>query len=466
MLANALGQFISETRYETLPAPVVQAVKIRVLDLLAAGMAGFRLGHHNPLLRIVTGSGHSSVWGIGPCFALRDAALLNSFLAHSTYLEDGSRYTGGHPSSVVIPAALALAEEKRTSGQDVIAAIAVGYELFLRLGRAIYPSTVVRGFQSTAVLGAVAAAASCSNLLRATPKASKDALAIACCLGTGLKEALKSAKSAPLQVARSCEGGILATLFADGGAEGADTIIENGFTKAYAAEADLESVLLDLGTQFRIFETYLKVHGGCRGNHAPIDVVQQLVKNHAVKAGEIERIVIHVDTVTHAADIPEPRTGAQAQFSIPFSVALALLDGAAPVFEFNEARLHDPSIRTLMARIRVEVDPRLDVHYPEKRGAAAEIGLHDGRRYEGFLDNAIGEPERPLSIAEVEGKFLTLTSEVLRSNAHRVRDLVFDLEKLPDVSLIARHLTAYTAGGAIDRNEPRVQRHSNAGMSS
>ncbi len=442
MLVNELGRFVSQTRCQGLPADVVDATKLRILDLLAAGLVGFRLGSHQLLLPILGGVGPATVWGLGVKFPLRDAILVNSFLAHSTYLDDGSRYTGGHPSSVVIPSAIALAETERATGRDVIASVATGYEVFLRLGRAIYPSTVVRGFQSTAVLGAVASAAASANMLHFAPECAKNAMAIASNLGVGLKEALKSSGSQPLQVARSCEGGVLAALFAGQGAEGADSIIENGFMKAFADDAVAAEVLAELGTRFRIFETYIKVHGGCRGNHAPVDVVQDLVKAHAIRPDDIEHIAIRVDSVTFAAEIHEPRNGNQAQFSVAFSVAVALLDGNASIFQYTDEKVADPRIRAMMARIRVEVDTGLDQGYPDKRGAAADIVVRDGRRYSGFIENARGEPEYPLTAAEIENKFLTLATDVLGDHAERVRDMVMGLEKLADINLLTACLNA------------------------
>lgn len=451
MLVNELGQFVSQTRCQALPADVVDATKLRILDLLAAGLVGYRLGSHKLLLPIVAGAGAASVWGLGAKFPLRDAVLVNSFLAHSTYLDDGSRYTGGHPSSVVIPAAIALAETEHATGRDLVASVAAGYEIFLRLGRAIYPSTVVRGFQSTAVLGAVASAAASANMLHFAPERAKNAMAIACNLGVGLKEALRCSASQPLQVARSCEGGVLAAMFARQGAEGADSIIENGFMKAFADDAAVAGVLADLGTRFRIFETYIKVHGGCRGNHAPVDVVQDLAKAHAIKPEDIEHIAIRVDSVTFAAEIHEPRNGNQAQFSVAFSAAVALLEGNASIFQYTDEKIADPRVRAMMGRIRVEVDTALDRGYPDKRGAAAEIAVSGGRRYRGSIENARGEPEYPLTRTEIENKFVTLTTDVLGERAERVRDMVMELEKLTDIGVLAECLKS--------DSRPRMHHH-------
>lgn len=442
MLVNEFGKFIAQTRYENLPANVVETVKLRVLDLLAAGLVGYHMGCHKQLLPVLGGAEQAYVWGLGKKFSLRDATLLNSFLSHALYLDDGSRFTGGHPSSVVIPSAVALAETERATGRQLIAAVAAGYEIFLRLGRAIYPSTVVRGFQSTAVIGAAASAAACANLLRFSPEVAKNALAIACNLGVGLKEALKSSGSQPIQVARSCEGGVVAALFAGQGAEGADSILEGGFLKAFADNPATAGILTGLGTDFRIFETYIKVHGGCRGNHAPVDVTQDVVKANAIKPETIASVLIRVDSVTYAAEIHEPANGNEAQFSVAFAVAAALVNGDASIFQYTDAKVADPRIRAMMARIRVEVDQQLDKGYPDKRASSAEIVLVDGRRFNGYIPNAKGEPECPLSAAEIEDKFLTLTKDILPEGGEHVRDLVMGLETLNDLSILTASLKA------------------------
>ena len=453
MLVNELGSFVARTRYDNLPADVVDAVKLRILDLFGAALASFHLDCHATLLRILGGAREATIWGEGKKLPLRDAAVVNSFLAHATYLDDGSRYTGGHPSSVVIPGALALAETRHAGGRDLISAVATGYEVFLRLGRAIYPATVNRGFQSTAVLGAVSSAAACANLERFDAVAAKNALAIAATLGVGLKEALKCSSSQPLQVGRSCESGIMAVLYARAGAAGADSIIENGFVRAFGDGAVPAHVTADLGARFRIFETYIKVHGGCRGNHAPVDVVQDLVKANAIMPDAIERISVQVDSVTYAAEIHDPKNGNEAQFSVAFSIAVALLEGNASIFQYTDEKVVDPGVRALMAKIRVEVNRALDVDYPDKRGAAAEIVLKNERAYRGSIENARGEPEYPLSAAEVEQKFLTLTADILgKAKARRVRDTVMRLEQLDDAARLAVQLKA---GASRRRAEQR-----------
>lgn len=435
MFVNALGSFVASTRYESLPTRVVEATKLRILDVFAAALVGVRLGSHRSLMRVLGGAPQASVWGEVGKLSLRDAVIVNAFLAHAAYLDDGSRHTGGHPSSAVIPAACGFAETEHASGKALIAAVATGYEVFVRLGRAIYPAVVNRGFQSTAVLGAVSSAAACANLSRLDAIGAKNALALACSLGVGLKEALKSSSSQPLQVGHSCEGGVLAVLYAREGAEGADSIVERGFMPAFSGNDLPEGSADDLAGRFGIEETYIKIHGGCRGNHAPVDVVLELVREHAIAPDSIEAVVVQVDSVTYAGEIHDPRDGNQAQFSVAFAVAAALLKGNASIFQYTDANVADKRIRMLMGRIRVEVDTALDREYPDKRGAVARILLANGQGVEGRIANAKGEPECPLSRAEVEGKFDDLAGEVLgRARAQRIRDEVMRLERAEDAA--------------------------------
>lgn len=445
MLVNEFGKFIAQTRYENLPAAVVEAVKLRVLDLLGAALAGYQMGRYQQLLPILGGRGRASAWGLGRKLPVRDAALFNSFLSHSVYLDDGSRFTGGHPSSVVIPSALALAETGQATGRDLIAAVAVGYDVFLRLGRAIYPSTLHRGFQSTSVTGAAASASACASVLHFSPTQAKNAVAIGSILGVGLIEASTSSESQPIQVARSCEGGMVAALFAGQGAQGADSVLERGFLKAFADNPATTDILTGLGAEFRIFETYTKIHGGCRGNHAPVDLVQEMARNNRFRPEEIASILIRVDSVTDRIAIHDPANGNQAQYSVSFSVAVALINGDASIFQYTDAMLADPVIRALMGRIHVEVDKELDKEYPDKRATAAEVVLVDGRRFTGYRDNARGEPEYPLGAAEIADKFMTLTRRILPEGGEQVRDLVMGLETLKNLRVLTASLKAGAA---------------------
>jgi len=433
-LAVVLGRFVAGVQAEHLPEEARQAVSLRLLDTLAAAASGVQQGAERGLLRLLPGDGPIAVWGTAARRGLRDAVIINSAVSHSAYFEDGCRYTGGHPSSALIPAAFALACERGSSGAELVAAIVTGYEVFLRLGRAIYPSTVQRGFQSTAILAAPATAAAASVLLRLPAERAAHAIAIACSHGAGLKEALKNAGSQPLQVGRSSEGGLLSALYAAQGADGVPDVIERGFFKAYAGTASADIVTRGLGLQWGIGNTYLKMHGGCRGNHAPVDAAAGLMREHGLAPRDIASMDVRVDTVTLAAEVAEPANADQAKFSIAFSIAAKLLKGDAMPRRYTDAALADPEMRALMARIRVRADAALDEGYPDRRGAMIGARTVDGRELDYALDRALGEPEQPYAQADIERKFDLTAGALYGPSAGRIKDMAMSLPALPGLT--------------------------------
>jgi 2-methylcitrate dehydratase PrpD len=444
MLIKELGRFVAETRYDDLPQETINFAKSRILDLITAAAVGFQTGAYRPVSEILRGNGgEATVWGEVESRPLRDAVLLNCFMSHSTYFEDGSRFTGGHPSSVVIPAALTLGETRNSSGKDIILSVVLGYDIFIRLGRAIYPSTVARGFQSTAVLGALGAAAASAVPLKLDAERCKNALAIASNLGVGLKDALKAPASQPIQVGRSCEGGVLAALLAQIGLPGSDTILEHGFLKGFADDSDSARILEGLGGRYLIGKTYVKIHGGCRGNHAPIDVVLNLMKTHDIMPDTISRVEIGIDTVTLAASIAEPKDGKQAQLSVPFAVAVTILEGNASIYQYTDEKVNDPEVRKMMSKLRIQTDPALNEDYPERRGAHARIILQNGREFKSSIEIARGEPELPLTYEEIEKKFFFYVKGVLRKRAKRVCEIVRELDSLGSISHLIEQFKAW-----------------------
>jgi 2-methylcitrate dehydratase PrpD len=235
-------------------------------------------------------------------------------------------------------------------------------------------------------------------------------------------------------------------MYAAGGAHGADEIFEGGFFKAFAGASPADDVVKALGTRFHIDETYVKVHGGCRGNHAPVDAVSVVIRDHDVRAQDIRRIVLRVDSVTYAADIHAPLDGTQAQFSAPFAVASMLVFGDASSARYTDASLADPLVRELMQRIEVEVEHEFDEGYPDIRPAAVEITMVDGQTHSGYVRNARGEPEDPFTHQEIEDKFYALMRGVLPDGGAQLRDLVMGLEGVSDVAVLAGSMTCAPDG--------------------
>ncbi|CAG0991103.1 2-methylcitrate dehydratase [Burkholderiales bacterium] len=431
-------------------AKVREATRLRVLDLIGCACAGYRIGTWRSLARALDAPGPAHSWFEGAERATADALRVNVFMSHAAYMEDGSRSTGGHPSCVVTPTALTVAGGLRAAlprPDDLLAAVASGYEVFLRVGERAYPAIVDRGFQSTAVLAPLASAAATARLLRLPETETMHALAIAASLGAGLKAALRASATQPLQVAQGCEAGRVAALMAAAGARGHESILAEGFFPAYA---NGERVVPEPSVP-RMLGTYVKMHGGCRGNHAPLDAFLALSRQHPAPAADLRSVSVHVDRYTLAAEIEHPATPAQAQFSIAFAIAVAAVHGETSAFAFTQRRLEDPRVRALMARIAVLYDPALDAGYPAKRASRVAIETASGV-HTLSLDYPAGEPENPVAPEALCRKYDELAGPVLGDDTDRVRDFVLDLERQPTLAplldaLERRRAHAWTGTG-------------------
>lgn len=424
---RALARCATSVSVASLDAATLEAAKLRILDLIGCAVAGYRLGTYRPLAAALNAEGPARIWFEGASRATADALRCNAFMAHAAYMEDGSRSTGGHPSCAVTPAVLTVAAEFHNdppTPADALAAVVAGYEVFLRVGERAYPMIVERGFQSTAVLAPLASAAALARLVRLDEGATAQALAIAASQGAGLKATLRASATQPLQVAQGCEAGRVAARLAAGGARGHEGILAEGFFPAYAGgERPVPEP-----PRARLLDSYVKMHGGCRGNHAPLDAFSEVCSRHGVRAEAIESVVVHVDRYTLAAEIHDPVTPEQAQFSIAFAIAVSAVHGETSAFAFTAQRLADAAVQAMMKRVAVRHDPALDPDYPAKRAARVAVQTAAGR-FERLLDYPIGEPENPVAPGALCRKYEELARPVIGDDTGRVRDFVLGMER-------------------------------------
>jgi len=442
--AVVLGNFISEMKFEKLPASVIKAAKERLIDFIGVALLGNQLGAFKPLRDLLIEGGQPrgyTIIGEGKQASCLDATFVNSFMAHSTYYEDGARIAGGHPSSVVIPSALGAAEKMGAGGRDLIEAIVAGYEIFVRIGKAGI-SQINRGFQPTATVGTLASAAAASKILRVGPKQIANSLEIAAPLGAGLLISFKEPKSQPLQVGKACQTGLLAALLASREMPGAEGALEEGFFRAFCSEEiRLDTIYDSLGREYMLPTTYLKIHGGCRHNHPSIDAVSKLILEHGITPDQVESINVKTYSVAISLQIINPQTPQEAMFNIPFSLALQLHLGNTHWESFNAENLRSPAIRSLMNKIRLEADSGMDTVFPEKRRAEAEIATIDGRKLTGSTEYPKGEPENPLTIDEIEQKFKRLSAgKIGRRRSEEIWNLINQLEEIENVNSLLQRL--------------------------
>ena len=377
---------------------------------------------------------------LGRHATVRAAALINGSAAHTVEVDDIFRDGIYHPGAPTSAAALALAQARGASGQAFLRAVIVGYEISTRIaaamGRAHY-----KYWHNTGTIGCFGACAAAAELLRLDTMRFAHALATVATFSAGLQQAFRmDSMSKPLHAGRAAEAGVTAALAASEGVTGSLDVLEgeSGYGRAMGEGdgPDWERALSTLGEDFHITRMTFKNHACCGHVFAAIDGALALQQQMRVLAPDIERVSI--GTYKAALDVARhesPQTAAEARFSLKYTVASALTHGSVRLAAFEPSRLEDPVTRELMRRIDVAIDPVLDAAFPTQRAARITIESRDGRRGEHLQPTRKGDPEAPLSDAELEHKYLELASPVL--GEERARELLARLWRLEREAQVA-----------------------------
>src|SRR5579862_7833339 len=372
-LTRTLAERACAVTYEALPEPVRELARQCVLDYLGVGLAG----SDDELVRILLeelaeAGGAAQAWVIGHSARLPvlSAALINGAIAHALDYDDVHLAMPGHPSVAILPALLALAEERKASGKAVIAAFVAGYETCCRIGMAIRPGHYTRGFHATGTVGAFGAAAACAHLLGLDAEATGRALGIAGTQSAGLKSQFGT-MCKPFHAGKAAQNGLLAARLAARGFSSRPDLVEceQGFAATHAPEFQPEKALAEPKQGFHIFGNLFKYHAACYMTHAPIECGRQL-REQGVAPDAIAAIKLRLHQATdRVCNIPAPTDGLEAKFSLRQTVAMALSGvDTASLGAYSVATATDPALMAL--RERVNFDFRED--FPE---AGAEIDI-------------------------------------------------------------------------------------------
>jgi 2-methylcitrate dehydratase PrpD len=353
---------------------------------------------------------------LGRRATMRAAALINGAAAHTVEVDDIFREGIYHPGAPTISAALALAQGEGASGERFLRAVTVGYEISTRIGAAMGRAHY-RYWHNTGTIGVFGAAAAAAELLQLDAKRFAHALATVTTFAAGLQQAFRmDSMSKPLHAGHAAEAGLTAALAAREGVTGSLDVIEGeaGFGKAMSDGPDWAQALATLGRDFHVTRMTFKNHACCGHTFAAIDGALALQQRMRLAAREIERIRVgSYRAAKEVSGYESPRTGAEARFSLKYVVATALTHGSVRLAAFEPARMNDAATRDLMGRIEVAIDPELDAAFPRQRAARVEIVARDGRRETLLQPTRVGDPDAPLSDAQLEGKFLELAGPVL-----------------------------------------------------
>jgi len=356
----------------------------------------------------------------------RTVALINGAAAHTMEVDDIYRDGIYDPGAPTIAAAHALGFGK----ENFLRAVVVGYEISTRIaaamGRAHY-----KYWHNTGTIGCFGACAAAAEVLALRRNPFAHALATVTTFAAGLQQAFRlDSMSKPLHAGRAAEAGVTAALAAREGVTGSLDVIEGdaGFGRAMGDAPDWEKALAGLGRDFNITRMTFKNHACCGHTFAAIDGALTLKERMGVQAEDIDRVEIGTYRAgVEVAHYTHPRTPAEGRFSMKYVVATALTHGSVRLAAFDDERINDAATRALMERVSVKLDPQLDAAFPRQRAARVAISAR-GTREEHLQPTRKGDPDLPLTDAELESKFLELASPVMGTDS--ARDLLSRLWKL------------------------------------
>lgn len=412
-VAQRLARFAIQLELESVPSATLDKARLCLLDGLGAMLAGSRTetgAIARGLVDEVGGLPQASVLGSGLRTSAAWAALANGMQAHSLEVDDGHRYAIGlHNAATTLPAALAAAEWRGSSGREFLTALIAGYEVASRIGRAINPSHRYLGFHSTGTVGCFGATTAAARLLGLDAAQTARALGIAGSLAGGIFEFLSDGSTVKhLHAGAAAQHGVVAALLAARGLTGPLSVIEGaeGFLHAFARDADASSISTDLGQRWELDNVYFKLYAACAHCFAPIDAALEL--RDELRGRSVRRVVVETYRAAALLDHSVVATRQEAKFSVPYCVAAALTLGQATEEAFEPAALADPRIASLARRVEVVEAEHLTADFPRTRAAKLCLELEGGDQLTRQVDVPRGMPEGPVVGADVVRKFEAL----------------------------------------------------------
>ena len=446
-LSKELARYVLSTEYDDLPEEVVEFAKLCILDYFGCAIAGAKNAPIQMIHELVQEMGGKEQATLipGGSSSVVNAAFVNGAASHIVELDDIHKSSIIHAATVVIPAALAIAEWKKVSGKELIAAVVLGYEVCYRIGEAVSPSHYYY-WHNTATCGTFGATVAAAKILRLSEEQMIHAIGNAGTQAAGLWEFIEDgAMTKQLHPGKAAMNGVISALLAAKGFTGAEKILEGarGFFKAMSEEYDESKITDRLGETFKIEENSFKIHASCRHTHHVMDLMTALSKENPVALEKIENITVKTYQVAiDITDDPDPATVYAAKFSMQFCTALSLLTGKGGLEAFHEQTLWDENIRTLMKRVNVQVDPEMDEAYPEKWGTKVEIRLTNGKVITRETDFPKGDPENPVTAKELQMKFMNLAKDLPEKEREKLVNEISKLEKLPTIAELMQFNTS------------------------
>jgi 2-methylcitrate dehydratase PrpD len=439
-ITTTFARFLSGIRYEDLSPAAVREARRAVLDWIGCALAGSV--HPTVGLLLATFEELGSVpttTVIGHPdrkLSMLDAAVANGQMGHVLDFDD--THLGGvilHTSTATLPALFALGERRRSSGREVMVALAAAFEAGIRAGQAA-TSHHLGGWHLTGTLGTIAAAAGAARLVGLNATQTTYALGIACTQAAGMQQN-RGSDCKSLHAGKSAYHGVLASTLASRGFDSSPEILEGslGFTKVYSATQQNAVITAGLGQNWLIATNGYKPYACGVVLHPLIDAMIGVSRKAGQPASAVSRIdvAVHPDVI-RITGVDAPNSGLMSKFSANHAAAVAYIDQAAGVAQFTNERSAEPAVQSLRRLITIKPDAsfRLDQ-------SAATVRTTSGASYEVRIDHATGTVSNPMSDQALTDKFMGNATPVIgMERARRLVAMVGSLETLDDVGNLVR----------------------------
>lgn len=392
-----------------------EQLRTLIIDFFAAAFAGYKQNRtfSEAVEKAVYpqgGAEEASVFLQPKKYPARLAAFMNALYGHGAELDDGNKKAAGHAGVHLIPAVFALAEKLGCSNEDVLVALATGYEAYIRISSAAQPGLVARGFHSTGVAGTLACAAACARLYHMDAQGIEDAIALATTMTGGLlsygdsRPAIK-----PLNPGKAAENGVFAAMLAHEGIQGPTESLEGQNGWFHAVTDAVHEEFLQGADHLLLHDCYFKLYPSCRHTHCGIDAAAAL--HGRVKTDEIEKVSVYIyPNAIRLAGIKIPKDQDETKFSIQYTLACALLNGSYGIDDMDPPRL-TPDVLAMIEKTKLIPDESMEDRARGIRGTRVEVVLKNGDVLEETVLVPRGDPEKPLTREDIIGKLRICAGE-------------------------------------------------------
>jgi 2-methylcitrate dehydratase PrpD len=459
-LTKYVAEFIVNTRYEDIPAPVMELGRKSILDGFGLALAG-SVSDMGPLMRQYVqaqglSGGRASIIGTNIKAPARFAALANGVWIHADDYDDTQlsvspdRVYGllTHPTVPVLPAAFALAETGGYTGREMALAYHLGIEVECKIAEAISPRHYNEGFHTTGTHGTFGSVAACAKLLRLDVTRTARALGIAAAQGSGLRDNFGS-MTKPYHAGHAAESGVVSAELAALGWTASERILEapSGWFRAAGGTYNLGAIQGRLGNPWTFANPGISIKPFPSGSltHPAMGEMMRLIREHNVEVANVEKVDLGGNSAMMNALIHhKPEDALQAKFSMEFCMAILLLERKGGLTEFLDPVVQRPDVQQMIARVNFYVDPEAERAGLNKMTSILRIHLKDGTVLSGRAEFAKGHPANPMSYEEEADKFRGCAEFAKWPSAktEAVIRLVRSLEDAPNAGALTAALTA------------------------